>query len=42
MAQVDLVILSLQCGEEDFKITDEGSIDKYRGILITDVGEKSF
>jgi hypothetical protein len=36
------VILSLQDGDEDFELTDEGSIDKYLGVLITDLDNRSF
>ena len=36
------MILSLHGGEEDFKFTDEGSIDKYLGVEIKQIDDKSF
>ena len=42
MPQVDSVIKSLQEGDEDFELTDEGSIDKYLGVLIEDIDKTSF
>ena len=39
---IDSVINSLQNGEEDFELTDEGSIDKYLGVLFRDIDESSF
>ena len=42
MHVVDSVIKSLQEGEEDFELTDEGNIDKYLGVMIKDINEKSF
>ena len=42
MSQVDSVIKSLQEGDEDFELTDEGSIDKYLGVLIEYIDKTSF
>ena len=42
MAIVDSVIQSLRDGQEDFELTDEGSIDKYLGVMIKDINENSF
>jgi len=42
MVIVDSVIQSLREGDEDFELTDEGSIDKYLGVLIKDIDENSF
>ena len=42
MAIVDSVIQSLRDGQEDFELTDEGSIDKYLGVMIKDIDENSF
>ena len=42
MAIVDSVIQSLRDGQEDFEVTDEGSIDKYLGVMIKDINENSF
>ena len=42
MHMVDSVIDSLRDGDEDFELTDEGSLDKYIGVLITDIDENSF
>ena len=39
---VDSVIDSLRMGNEDFKLTDEGSIDKYLGVKIDDINKNSF
>ena len=39
---VDSIIDSLGDGDEDFELTDEGSLDKYIGVLITDIDENSF
>ena len=36
------VIKSLQEGDEDFKLTDEGTIDKHLGVLIKDIDETKF
>jgi len=42
MAIVDSVIQSLRDGQEDFELTDEGSIDKYLGVMIKDIDDSSF
>ncbi|KAL7534594.1 hypothetical protein ACHAWF_004881 [Thalassiosira exigua] len=42
MAVVDSLIQSLKNGEENFELTDEGSIDKYLGVLIKDIDENTF
>ena len=42
MPIVDSIIKSLQDGDEDFELTDEGSIDKYLGVLITDIDQNCF
>ena len=42
MAIVDSVIQSLRDGNEEFELTDEGSIDKYLGVLIKDIDENCF
>ena len=42
MAIVDSVINLLCGGDEDFELTDEGSLDKYIGVLIKDIDERSF
>ena len=42
MAIVDSVIQSLRGGKEEFELTDEGSIDKYLGVMIQDIDESSF
>ena len=42
MSQVDSIITSLKEGDEDFELTDEGSIDKYLGVMIKDIDDKSF
>ena len=42
MAIVDSVIESLRDGKEDFELTDEGSIDKYLGVMIKDIDENRF
>jgi len=42
MTMVDSIIDSLWDGDEDFKLTDEGSLDKYIGVLVTDIDENSF
>jgi hypothetical protein len=34
MADVDLVISSLQTGNKNFQLIDQGSINKYLGLLI--------
>ena len=42
MAIVDSVILSLKEGHEEFELVDQGSIDKYLGLLIWDIDANSF
>ena len=42
MKTVDAVINSLRDGNEDFELTDEGSLDKYIGVLIKDISSNSF
>ena len=42
MAIVDSLFDYLRDGDEDFELTDEGSIDKYIGVLIKDINNKSF
>ena len=37
MKIVDLVISLLKCGRENFDLVDQGSIDKYLGLLIRDI-----
>ena len=42
MAIVDAVISSLKEGHEDFELVDQGSIDKYLGLLIRDIDANTF
>jgi hypothetical protein len=42
MADVDSVISSLHEGTENFQLVDQGSIDKYLGLLIQDIDATSF
>ena len=42
MAILDSVIDSLRDGYEDFELTDEGSLDKYIGLIIKDIYYISF
>jgi hypothetical protein len=42
MAIVDLVISSLKEGHEEFELVDQGSIDKYLGLLIKDIDADTF
>ncbi len=42
MAIVDAVISSLKEGREDFELVDQGSIDKYLGLLIQDIDSTTF
>ena len=42
MAIVDSVILSLKEGHEEFELVDQGSIDKYLGLLIKDIDANTF
>ena len=41
MEIVDPVIELLHAGDEDFKLTDKGSLDKYIGVMIKDIDDKS-
>jgi hypothetical protein len=42
MLDVDAVISSLHVGPENFQLIDQGSIDKYLGLMITDIGPNTF
>ncbi len=42
MAIVDAVISLLKEGHEDFKLVDQGSIDKYLGLMIQDIDYNTF
>jgi hypothetical protein len=42
MADVDLVISLLQVGGKIFQLLDQGSIDKYLGLLIQDIDSNTF
>ncbi len=42
MANVDAVIASLHVGEENLKLVDQGSIDKYLGLMIDDINSNTF
>jgi hypothetical protein len=42
MKIVDLVISSLICGRENFDLVDQGSIDKYLGLVIRDIDSSTF
>ena len=42
MAIVDAVISSLKEGHEEFQLVDQGSIDKYLGLLICDIDANTF
>jgi hypothetical protein len=42
MAIVDEVISSLKEGHEEFELVDQGSIDKYLGLLIRDIDANTF
>ncbi len=42
MAIVDSVISSLKEGHEEFELVDQGSIDKYLGLLIKDIDTNTF
>ena len=42
MTDVDAVISSLHVGPEKFQLVDQGSIDKYLGLMITDIDSCSF
>jgi hypothetical protein len=41
-ARLDALVTSLHDGDENFKLQDEGSIDKYLGIEISQVDDTSF
>ena len=42
MLEVDAVISSLHVGPEKFQLTNQGSIDKYLGLKITDIDSNTF
>ena len=42
MMVVDAVISSLKGGNKNFDLVDQGSIDKYLGLLIRDVDSTTF
>ena len=42
MEIVDAVISSLKEGHEEFQLVDQGSIDKYLGLLIRDIDANTF
>jgi hypothetical protein len=42
MSDVDAVISSLHVGEEKFQLIDQGSIDKYLGLMIMDFESNTF
>jgi hypothetical protein len=42
MANVDAVIASLHVGDENFQLIDQGSIDKYLGLMIQDIDSTTF
>jgi hypothetical protein len=42
MAIVDVVISSLKEGHEEFQLIDQGSIDKYLGLLICNIDASTF
>ncbi len=42
MKIVDLVISLLKCARENFDLVDQGSIDKYLGLLIRDIDSSTF
>ncbi len=42
MAIIDLVISSLKEGHVEFELVDQGSIDKYLGLLIRDIDASTF
>ncbi len=42
MTDVDTVIASLHVGSENFQLLDQGSIDKYLGLLIQDIDATLF
>ena len=42
LADVDAVISSLHVGDENFQLVDQGSIDKYLGLMIHDINANTF
>ncbi len=42
MADVDAVISLLHVGDEKFQLLDQGSIDKYLGLMIRDIDSNTF
>jgi hypothetical protein len=42
MPDVDAVISSLHVGPEKFQLIDQGSINKYLGLMITDINSSTF
>ena len=42
MEIVNSVIKSLHDGDEDFELTEKGSLDKYISVLIEDIDDASF
>ncbi len=42
MVIIDVVISLLKEGHEDFKLFDQGKIDKYLGIVIQDIDSNTF
>jgi hypothetical protein len=42
MTIVDAVISSLKGGNENFDLVDQGSINKYLGLLIKDIDSTTF
>ncbi len=42
MANVDVVIASVHFSEENFKLVDQGSIDKYLGLMIQVINSNTF
>ena len=42
MADVDAVISSLHAGDEKSQLIDQGSIDKYLGLMIPNIDSNSF
>ena len=42
MADVDAVISLLHVGDEKFQLIDQGSIDKYLGLMIRNINSNSF
>ncbi len=42
LADVDAVISLLHVGDEKFQLIDQGSIDKYLGLMINDIDANTF